>query len=230
MKLILAGTIIILGAFSVIQAQTAKHETIKIAAGKPVVIDGKMEEAEWKDASVFDLTGGGRIFLKHDGEYLYFGVRGAKHGWSQLYLSEGESTDVYVLHASAALGMSVYRLDKNRLWQPANDFSWELRDRTINADTNKKMADYLAKNFWVANNNNMNNKNESEFQLKPRNSAARHFRLAVEYVTGDEKQFFPATLDDDSLKSKLALGFAAPDLKFNHGQWAKISLENKPTK
>src|SRR4051812_26499534 len=100
MKTIFYIAIIIFGAFSPIQAQT---ETIKIAQGSSVTIDGKIEETEWKDASVFDLKGGGRVFFKHDGEYLFVGVRGTEKGWSHLYINQGESADVSLMHASAAL-------------------------------------------------------------------------------------------------------------------------------
>lgn len=226
MKTVLYLTIVMLTVFYGCRAQSTKSEIIKIKQGSSVKIDGKIEEKEWQDASDFNLSGGGKVFFKYNGDYFYIGVRGVKDGWCQIYLSEGESTDVYVLHASSALGMSIYSLNKNQFWQPSNEFAWELRDRTINPETNKKMADYLAKNFWVANNNNMNNKNEIEFQIKRHNPATKEFRLAVEYVTGKEKQFFPAVLADDSLKSKLSDGYTPPNLKFNHNQWATVVLEN----
>src|SRR5215203_2573652 len=109
MRTILAGAIIIFGAFSILQAQTAKNEPIKLApTGGAVTIDGKIEDAEWQGAPVFELAGGGRVFFKTDGEYLYVGVRGTAKGWSHLYLNQGENTSVSVMHASAALGMTLY--------------------------------------------------------------------------------------------------------------------------
>ena len=93
------------------------------------------------------------------------------------------------------------------------------------------MADYLAKNFWVANNNNMGNPTEIEFQVKPRNSADKTVYLALVYASDAKNpQFFPATLKDDTIKENLVYGNTPKDLKFYRNQWAKISLENKKTK
>jgi hypothetical protein len=228
MKTILASAIIIFVAILSARAQTAKSETIKLAPGSAVTIDGKIEAAEWKDAAQFDLKGGGRVFFKYDGEYLFVGVRGAQKGWSHLYLNQGENADVAVMHASAALGMTLYSQDKSNLWQPANPFAWDLRDRTITAETNKKMADYLSKNFWAANNNNMGDSAEIEFQVKPRNAADKTFYAAVVYASdAKDPQYFPASLKDDTVKEDLVRGNTPPDLKFDRGGWAKIVLENK---
>jgi len=231
MKIIFYTAIIIFSSFLTIQAQTAKNEPIKITQGNSVTIDGKIEDKEWQDASIFELSGGGgKVFFKYDGEYLLVGVRGAQKGWSHLYLNQGEYSDVSVMHASAALGMTLYSQNKNNLWQPSNPFTWDLRDRTITAETQKKMTDYLAKNLWVANNNNMGNQTEIEFRVKPRDVSNKTLYMAIVY-TADAKnpQFFPATLKDDTIKEDLILGNTPNDLKFDRNGWVKIILENKKT-
>ena len=229
MKTFFYIAIILFGAFSVSQAQNAKLETIKLAtSGAAVTIDGKIDETEWKDALGFDLTGGGRVFFKTDGTHLFVGVRGTQKGWSHLYLTTGENTgSVSVMHASAALGMTVYAPDKNNLWQPANPFAWDLRDRTVTAETGKKMADYLAKNFWTANNNNMSTSNEIEFQVRPRDGNKTLYVAIVYAADAKNPQFFPATLKDDTIKEQLVYGNTPNDLKFDREQWAKIVLEKK---
>lgn len=209
----------------------SKDKLVNIVQSDSATTDGKIEETEWKDASVFDLTGGGKVFFKHDGNYVYVAVRGVKAGWTHLYLSEGENADISVLHASAALGKVVYRKDKDNLWQPLNDFSWELRDRIFTDEVRQKMADYAAKNNWAANNTNMGNRTEVEFQLKLQNPANKKFRLAVVYAV-DQKtsHFFPESLTDDSLKPELVAGNRVQNVKFDRKQWAEIVLENKKTK
>lgn len=126
-----------------LNCQEATARTIAVVEGRAPIIDGRIGPEEWQDASVFALANGGSVYLKHDGQLVYIGVRGVKAGWSHVYLSDGVSTDVSVIHASAALGKSVYRLNQDKLWQPANDFQWELRDTAISAETRKKMDDYL---------------------------------------------------------------------------------------
>ncbi|MBX7173349.1 MAG: hypothetical protein K1X72_20440 [Pyrinomonadaceae bacterium] len=213
--------VIILSFLLALQAQ----ETVKISRSNSATIDGKIEEIEWQNAKSFDLKGGGKVFFKYDGQFLFVGVRGVAKGWSHLYLNQDEK--VLILHASAALGMTSYSQNESKLWQPANPFSWDLRDRTITAETSKKMADYLAKNYWVANNNNMSNSSEIEFQLKPQN-IDKPFFLAIVYATDAKNpQYFPASLKDDTIKEELVYGNTPNDLKFDCNQWAKISLESK---
>jgi hypothetical protein len=211
------------------KSSVLNSETIKLTQSGSVTIDGKIEGSEWKDSSEFDLTGGGKVYLKHDGEYLFVGVRGVKKGWSHLYLNQGETTDVAVMHASAALGMTVYTAGKNNLWQPSNPFAWDLRERTINTETQKKMADYLAKNFWVANNNNMTDSPEIEFQVKPRDFTKPLYVAVVYAADAKNPQYFPAWLKDDTIKEQLVYGNTPNDLNFDRELWAKIVLEKKKT-
>jgi hypothetical protein len=206
-----------------------KWPEIKLTAGQTVVIDGKIEDAEWKGASSFPAKNGGTVFFGYDGNYLFVGVRGPAQGWSHLYVNEGEDARVHVYHASAALGMTTYRPDKNGKWQFSNSFSWELRDRVINPEMQKKMDDYLAKNFWVANNNNTGNRNEIEFKIKLRGD--KPVRVGIVFAVGETgRYFFPETLRDDTVKEELVRGNTPPDLKFEPAQWATIILEKKKIK
>ena len=214
-----------------ISLNSPAQKTIKIPSSNPATTDGKIEETEWKDAAVFDLTGGGKVFLKHDGNYVYVAVRAVTGGWAHLYLNEGENADVSVLHASAALGKVVYKRDQNNLWQPLNSFSWELRDRIFTEEVRQKMADYVSKNNWAANNVNMGNRTEVEFQLKLSEPAAQDLRVAIVYaVDRNTSYFFPESLADDCLKPELVAGNRVENVKFDLSQWAKISLEQKKTK
>jgi hypothetical protein len=214
---------------SLFLSAAAQPKEIKLAQSSPVKIDGKIEESEWKDSQSFDLTGGGKVFFKYDGAYLFVGVRGLQKGWSHLYLKPGEkSEEFFLMHASAALGQVLYHQDKNKLWQPNGSFSWDLRDRIMSAETGRKMDDYLAKNFWVANNNNLGNPTEIEFQVKPPKTSAPTLYLALVYASdAKQPQYFPATLKDDTIKEELVYGNTPNNLKFEPQQWAKVILENK---
>jgi cyclase len=205
------------------QAKTSS--TIQLTAAEAVTIDGNIDEKEWRGATAYDLEGGGKAFFRYDGIYLYVGVRGIGNGWSHLYLSYSGSADVLVHHASAALGMLVYRPDENKKWQTADKFEWELRDRGITTETQKKMDEYLSKNNWVANNNNTGSRNEIEFKIKP---AGSQVRVALVYAAGDnDRYFFPSTLNDDTRKNDLVHGGTPADLKFDTSQWANIVLPGK---
>ncbi len=174
------------------------------------------------------MKNGGTVFFRYDGNHLFVGVRGPEYGWSHLYVSEEKVPGVLVYHASAALGMTSYQPDKAGKWQPSNPFSWSLRDRVLNPEVQKKMDDYLAKNFWVANNNNTGSRNEIEFKMKPRGSKVR---VAVVFAVGESgRYFFPENLADDTINDNLVRGNTPADLKFDPAQWATIILEKKKSK
>jgi len=216
------------GAYPLLAQTVSKAPEIKLTPGQTVVIDGKIEDAEWKGASSFPAKNGGTVLFGYDGNYLLVGFRGPAQGWSHLYVNEGEDAGVLVYHASAALGMTAYRPGKDGKWQFSNPFSWELRDRVINPEVQKKMDDYLAKNFWVANNNNTGNRNEIEFKIKPRGALVR---VGVVFAVGETgRYFFPETLSDDTIKEELVKGNTPPDLKFEPAQWATVILEKKKLK
>lgn len=225
--------ILVLGILNPLSAQVPvvtekKAPEIKPAPGPTITIDGKIEDAEWKNAASFPMKNGGTVFFGYDGNYLFVGVRGPAQGWSHLYVNDGEDAGVLVYHASAALGMTAYRPDKNGKWQSSGPFFWELRDRVINPEVQKKMDDYLAKNFWAANNSNTGNRNEIEFKVKPRTGS---IRVGVVFAVGETgRYFFPETLRDDTLKEELVRGNTPPDLKFEPAHWATVVLEKKKIK
>lgn len=205
---------------SAVTAQTK----IKVPLGKTVSIDGKIEAAEWADVLPLDLTNGGKLFIKSDGKNLFIAMRGTKAGWSHLYVNDGTDA-VSVIHASAALGRVIYAPDDKKLWQPKNEFAWEIRDRTITAETRNAMDAYLKKNGWVASNNNMGNASEVEYKLAAPND--RNLRIAAVFMSdGASPQYFPASLSDDTLMQRLLAGNSPADLKFSTEQWASLDITN----
>jgi len=201
----------------------AQNDTVVVRQNGSAVIDGKIDEKEWEGAGVLDLTNGGKLFLKYDGLFVYLAMRGSRSGWSHLYLNDGTS-DVSVIHASAALGRVIYKRDANKIWQPANDFAYEVRDRVITDATRSTMGAYLAKNGWVASNNNMGNANEVEYKMAA--TPNKPLRFAAIFMSDATKpQHFPATLSDDTLRKILLEGNTPPDLKFDVTQWARLDLQ-----
>jgi hypothetical protein len=91
------------------------------------------------------------------------------------------------------------------------------------------MADYLAKNLWVANNNNTGNKNEIEFKVRPHGDGP--VRVAVIFTEGESGRcFFPESLSDATINDDLVRGNTPADLKFDPVQWATIILEKMKNK
>lgn len=213
------ASLIAFGGFS------AAQDPVRVPLGKPAVIDGKIEPAEWADALQADMAGGGKLFMKSAGGRVYLAIRSAKAGWSHVYLSDGPRRDVYVMHASAALGRSIYKRDGNELWQPANEFKWEVRGREMTAEMRSAMEGYFAKNGWVASNNTMGDPGEVEYELDP--PQGRAARLAAVFVSnGADPQFYPVTLSDDALRKELLTGNTPAGLKFDTAKWATLEISS----
>lgn len=194
---------------------------IEIPKNKSITVDGKMNEEEWKDAWTQDLKNQGNIKISHDGECLQIGLNGEKNGLSHIYLTDGE--DVFVLHASAALGMAVYRKE-GEVWQPVQKFKWELRDQSTNTETSSA---YFKTNGWLASVNSPPT-TEREYKITMKFKKGEEFQLAAVYVVNPLlPQFFPNLLADDTLKPKLLFGSEQPDLSFKFEQWARLRLRNK---
>lgn len=209
----------------------AQGPKLTVPFGSAVSIDGKINTDEYAGSAEFDLTDGGRIFVRHDGEHLYIGVKGLAYGWCHLYISEDGTDSVNVYHASAALGTSTYTPGKDGKWQPSGPFAWEIRDTVINDATRAKMDAYLAKHFWVANNNNTGSKNEIEFKVKPKNGTKKTLRFAVVFAIGrSDRHYFPAPLADDTRNDQLVQGNTPADLKFDTKQWVRVKFGKRSKK
>ena len=78
---------------------------ISVPRSRAVVIDGTIEEAEWRGSAVVRRADG-EMLLRHDGKYLYIGVRAARRGFPSVCLMRGNT--VRVMHASFALGDVLY--------------------------------------------------------------------------------------------------------------------------
>ncbi len=217
---------------SIVAAVGQTQSKVNLRATRAATIDGKIDEIEWRRAAEFPLAGGGQIYLKHDGTYLYVALRGDKSGFAQIYLKEpGETSDVAVIHASAALGRSFYKVDANKKWQPDHGFVGDIRDKTLNSESQKKLDDYLERNGWVANNNFMGTPREIEFKIKMPGAAKQFYLAAIFVADGVEPRVFPATLADDCSKNqRLVGGWMPADVKYDFSQWAVINIDPRGEK
>lgn len=184
---------------------------IKVPKGKAIKADGTPDQGEWDDAVMQEMSGGGQLFLKHDGKSLYIGVIGPASGAAQILLAMGDS--VYVLRSADALGTAVYKKDKDGMYQPSVKF-----------DKGTSDAKYMAANSWMA-------------SVDPDKSAkAREYVIGGKFKSGTMKiavvqlgdpaapAVYPKSLADDSLKSELLSGDTPAGLKFAEADWAALEL------
>ena len=188
---------------------------IKVPKGKAIKADGNPDAGEWDDAVMQEMSGGGQLFLKHDGKSLYVGVAGPASGAAQILLLMGDS--VYVFRSADSLGTAIYKKDKDGAWQPQVKFDKGAKDA---AGTEK----YMAANSWMA-------------SLDPDKSAkVREYVIGGKFKSGGMKiavvqmgdpaspAAWPKNLADDSLKSELLSGDTPAGLKFAEADWAALEL------
>ena len=191
-----------------------------LASPMEIRLDGKADEAEWKDAQKYELKNGGSMLVRKGENEIWVSLESSKKGWVQIYISAGDT--IRVLHASAALGEARY-VKQKQLWHAIQDFKYELRDRGYNEQVAAKQQDYFQKFGWTANNNNTGDGKTFEFKI----DLLRFGRspVAMAYLILDDPNdphYFPVTVNDHTILPRLMQGYTPDSLSFDTGSWQKI--------
>ena len=121
-------TVIALAAVVVVEEDGSPRDMpMSVPRSRAVVVDGTIEEAEWRGSAVVKRRDG-EMLLRHDGKYLYIGIRSTRRGFPSVCLSRGSS--VRVMHASFALGEVTYA-KRNATWRLGAPFEWEPPARAV---------------------------------------------------------------------------------------------------
>ncbi len=204
--------------------QEASADSLTVPGGPAITLDGTLDSSEWAGALVVELSdSGGSIRLLHDGSFLYAGVKGDSGSYPHLAVMS--PSNVWILHASAALGGVEYRLADSVRWERRNEFVWELRDTSLSEAARSERADYLDKHGWVASTNGMGRRGETEYIIHLELFDNTPLRLSAAMGTGGEPPYFwPAALNDGVRSQDLFLGNAPKFLSFDVTGWASLWL------
>lgn len=105
-KLLSRATVLVLFTVwaAVILAKTTE-EIVHVPTGKPAMVDGKIGPEEWSDAAEAEMPGGGRLYIKTSGDFVYMAVQfpAGRSGFTDIYIAP-EDGAIHDLHASAKLG------------------------------------------------------------------------------------------------------------------------------
>ena len=191
----------------------------------PVVIDGKVDVAEWANAvRGASAPGGLQVRLQHDGSALYIAVEAPADGFTSLCL--GTNDRVQVLHASAALGAVDYRRTGGP-WAPDQAlFVYGMRDPSMTEAALAQRQAYFTEHGWVASTARMGGNRVQEFKIDMTRIATR---LAIGYyVTAGTGSVltWPASMsmNDGCAAMPLVRGTVTGGLTFDPSRWAPISL------
>lgn len=205
-----------------IAASAGAGERLGVPKGTAPRVDGKIEEAEWRDAVRIELGGGGAALLKHDGDFVYIAFRADRPGIGSICtLMRG---DVHVLHASAALGTAIYTKVDDQ-WIAAQAFRWSNRDTGPNAAAIRDRNRFIAREKWFANALRQA-QTDREYQVAVERGA-RQLSIVLGFLEVEPRTrlaTWPSKLTDGCKSVRLAQGFLESDLQFDPSQWGVLEL------
>lgn len=120
--------------------------TLSVPAGEAPALDGTLSAGEWDDATEIQLNSRTTLFLKHAGGTLYVGVSARTMGVVSPCIVRGD--DVWVLHASAALGTAIYEQGSDT-WSQTQDFTWRCRATGFDDAALREREAFLEQEAWL---------------------------------------------------------------------------------
>src|SRR5215471_8411064 len=175
------------GAAGLAFAAVVLRVTARPQAAGPGKDDARAHAVEAK------LIGGGDLRFRLREGALYLTVNGPARGFPSLCI--GNSREVSILHASAALGTARYRRS-GESWARLNGFEWKVRDSPQSGPASSgERQGFLEQNGWVANSSHQGEPSrEFQIELLPEREYIGIAFLSVETMS---VSYWPATMADD---------------------------------
>lgn len=200
---------------------------IKVPRGPAPVIDGRIEEAEWRGAAVERLDNGLTTRLRHDGQFLFLAVSSTAEGFPSVCIARADT--VRILHASAALGAVTYTSRDGRWSTTDTAFGYGMRNTALTDGAREERKLYLAQHGWVGSTARMGQGRSHELQVSlamlgptPR-IALGYFRMAG---AGD-RVTWPAFLADSTegcAELRLIQGWVVERPRFEPALYLELEL------
>jgi hypothetical protein len=193
-----------------------------VPRGGAIDLDGRMDEAEWRDATVHEASGI-TLRLRHDGEDLYLGIVAERPGFASVCIAGTDTVDV--LHASAALGSIRYARQGADWTTEATRFDFGMRNRELSESARAERRAYLAEHGWVATTFGMGGGTVQELRIGG-SRLAEMSAIAVAFFIpeGDSGTVvgWPETLaaGDGCIDERLVRGEVPSRLSFDPSRWA----------
>ncbi|MEI7036500.1 hypothetical protein [Fulvimonas yonginensis] len=124
-----------------------------VPRGLPVLLDGRIDGAEWGDAAEIRLAHDVRLLLKHDGRFVYAAVvlPAPRVFGVNLYLARDGAAGAYLnLHASARLGERSGYGKAWPEWRWWNNSGWTANVARFNGFEGQRFLPDRAKEFQIA--------------------------------------------------------------------------------
>ena len=186
-------------------------------------IDGTITSAEFENLNAVEKNGSSVLLIDDSSkDYLRVSVKS-----EELYVASlcicNDKNEVFVLHASAALGQIVYKKNHPH-WETIQKFDWKMREQGMNAETIAKRKNYLDNHGWIANTMGMGKKGETEFIID-RNKFKGELKLAIGLMTASDPNNIvgiPKSVGDCA-NHNLVSGDPKKEYDFDPGKWITIN-------
>jgi hypothetical protein len=209
-----------------VRAEAQEQNSVQVPRGPSVTIDGRVDDAEWRNALRIEHPAGTVVRLLRDAEHLYLGFTSERPGFASLCLARGN--DVHVLHASAALGAVTYR-PVGDAWQSGDTaFRYDMRNTALDETASSQRTAYLNENGWVASTARMGNDGRSQEMQIAFSRFPLPFSLALgRWLFTSSIESWPATITDHEgcISQQLVMGSVPQGILFKTPFW--IRVENR---
>ena len=201
---------------------------VKVPRGPAPVIDGRIEEAEWRGAAVALQTNGLTVRLQHDGRFLFLAVSSTGDGFPSVCVARADT--IRILHASAALGAVAY-VYHNDAWVTRDTaFSYGMRNTGLTEAERMERQNYLAQHGWLGSTARMGEGKHHELQISLALTGPRP-RVAVGYFRSagaGERVTWPASLaggPEGCAELRLIQGWVVAHPRFEPAGYPELALE-----
>jgi hypothetical protein len=204
----------------------ATGASVQVPRGEAVVIDGRVDDAEWRNARRIEHPPGTVVHLLRDAAYLYIGITSERQGFGSLCVAM--PNEVHVLHASAALGAVTYRPSGDSWQSPDTAFRYGMRNTALNDAARSERAAYLTDHGWVASTVRMGNDGRSQEMQIALNKFKLPFSLALgRWLFTNSTESWPAMLThhEGCISLQLVRGSVPQGLQFKVPFW--LTVENR---
>ncbi len=195
-----------------------------VPSGSMPVLDGTLSAGEWDDALRIALDARTTLSLKHAEGALFLGLSARTTGVVSPCVVRG--SDVWVLHASAALGTAIYGQD-GETWRQSEGFSWDCRTTGFGEQALAEREAFLAREGWLGTIGYL--------------GAPTHFEVRVELLDRDSMTIlflflflgsgFPRQvvtwpdLEEPGDYAELITGPVPENVAFDVTTWARLAFE-----
>jgi hypothetical protein len=203
--------------------EASDRTTLLVPEGTVPTLDGTLSDDEWADAQGISLDDGTTLFLKHADGALFLGLSTRAMGVVSPCIVRGD--DVWVLHASAALGTAVYE-ERSGAWTRSQDFTWSCRRTGFDEAALREREAFLEQEGWLGTIGYLGIPTDFEYRI----DLLGEDSLAILFLflgSGHPRRVlsWPVDLSGTSEYTALVTGPLPETMPFDIGAWARLVVE-----